>query len=246
VTECAETKPARHAFLARIEKALVQALDTNGRMIMINTHHDSSDGMAAQNRHAPKAHSARGPAAADVQGDGAGPAAAVQAELSEAARSVARAYHDQLQRLQADFDSYRQRSRQLEAGARADAERELLVDFIGILDGFEIGLGNARTQRVPSGFIEGFELVRDQIEDVLRRNGVERVTSVGRPLDPSVHECVGREPSGRYSEDVIIRELRAGYMRNDRLLRPAQVVVSAGQAVSAWDRQGTPVRVTIR
>ena len=58
------------------------------------------------------------------------------------------------------------------------------------------------------------------------RVGVVPIESEGAPFDPHLHEAVSREATADREENTVVRELRRGYVFQDRLLRPAQVVVA--------------------
>jgi molecular chaperone GrpE len=74
---------------------------------------------------------------------------------------------------------------------------------------------------------EGVELVYRQMLDSLERIGVVPIETVGQKFDPHLHEALTREETSQYEQNTIIEELRRGYLFRDRLLRPAQVKVSA-------------------
>ena len=74
----------------------------------------------------------------------------------------------------------------------------------------------------------GLEMVRKQLEDFLRSNGVDVIDALGKEFDPNFHEAVGQEASSEVAEGVVLRQLRRGFKLRDRLLRPATVVVSKG------------------
>ena len=61
---------------------------------------------------------------------------------------------------------------------------------------------------------------------VLEKNGVERIATVGQPFDPAVHEAVAVIPRKGVEENIVLEEVRPGFKRNGRLLRPAMVVVA--------------------
>jgi molecular chaperone GrpE len=62
----------------------------------------------------------------------------------------------------------------------------------------------------------------------LDRQGVKRVAARGQPFDPERHEAVAVHPTRDVPENTIVDVARSGWVRGDRLLRPAQVVVSRG------------------
>ena len=61
---------------------------------------------------------------------------------------------------------------------------------------------------------------------VLKRHGVERVPTVGHQFDPSLHEAVAVVPREGAEENTVVEEVRPGFIRDGRLLRPAGVVVA--------------------
>jgi molecular chaperone GrpE len=169
--------------------------------------------------------------------------------LSDEALSVIETYRDRLRRMQADFDNYRKRSRREAASVRTDAENDLLTEYLSIVDSIEACLTQAMEADVPPGFVQGLELIHGQAGDLLNRKGVERVPGVGSMFDPAVHECLGQTACDDVDDGAVARELRAGYVRGEKLLRPSQVLVAAGPAETGQEPaedEGVPVRVNIR
>jgi molecular chaperone GrpE len=72
----------------------------------------------------------------------------------------------------------------------------------------------------------GLQAVLSQMHGVLARHGVERLAPEGQAFDPNEHEAIGFQPSAKVAPHVVIAVPRAGYRLGDRVLRPAQVVVS--------------------
>jgi len=73
----------------------------------------------------------------------------------------------------------------------------------------------------------GMKMVQAQLEGFLESQGVkEAVTEVGSDFDPNVHDAMSQEESDEFEEGKIIRVMRKGYLMSDRLIRPANVVVS--------------------
>lgn len=157
---------------------------------------------------------------------------------NSATRELDTQFNERYRRLRADFDNYRRRSEVKLASARSAAEDELLLEMFEVVDNIEAGLEQAReSQGMPNGFVEGLQLIHDQAMQLLERKGVERVKSIGRKFDHNVHVCMSRMPSSDFEEDVVIHELRAGYVREGRMLRPAQVVIAEEQVGDAMERR---------
>lgn len=147
-------------------------------------------------------------------------AAALQAEVEK--------HKDAALRARAEFDNYRKRVVREKEDAIRYANSSLFETLLPILDNFELGLGAAKNAPDTAGIVQGLEMVRKQLEDFLRTNGVEVVDALGKEFDPNFHEAVGQEASADVAEGVVLRQLRRGFKLRDRLLRPASVVVSKG------------------
>jgi molecular chaperone GrpE len=145
---------------------------------------------------------------------------ALQAEVEK--------YKDAALRGRAEFDNYRKRVVREKEDAIRYANSSLFETLLPILDNFELGLGAAKTAPEAANIVLGLEMVRKQLEDFLRSNGVEVIDALGQEFDPNFHEAVGQEASAEVAEGVVLRQLRRGFKLRDRLLRPASVVVSKG------------------
>jgi molecular chaperone GrpE len=136
-------------------------------------------------------------------------------------------YKDAALRARADLDNYRKRVAREKEEAIRYANNSLIEKLLPILDNFELGLEAARNAS-DAGIVQGLEMVRKQLEDFLRENGVEIVSAAGDEFDPNLHEAVAHEPHSEVADGVVIRQLRRGFKLKDRLIRPASVVVSKG------------------
>lgn len=137
-------------------------------------------------------------------------------------------YRDAALRGRAEFDNYRKRVVREKEDAIRYANSSLFETLLPILDNFELGLGAAKNAPEAANIVMGLEMVRKQLEDFLRSNGVEVIDALGKEFDPNFHEAVGQEASSEVAEGVVLRQLRRGFKLRDRLLRPASVVVSKG------------------
>jgi molecular chaperone GrpE len=123
-------------------------------------------------------------------------------------------------RARADLENYRKRSAS-EVDRRVREEREaVLLDWLQAVDSVERAL-----RMTPDA--EGLRPVLEQMEAILARQGVARAGAPGEPFDPERHEAIGvREGEGQ--RPTIADVARSGYTISDRVLRPAQVIVTRG------------------
>lgn len=148
------------------------------------------------------------------------PLATMQADLER--------FRDLALRSQADFDNFRKRAAREKEDAIKYANGAFLEKLIPIIDNFELGLSAA--QREKSSVVQGMSMVAKQFQDFLQENGVQTIQADGLPFDPNVHEALSHEESADVAEGHVIRQARRGYKLKERLLRPANVIVSKGQS----------------
>jgi molecular chaperone GrpE len=135
-------------------------------------------------------------------------------------------WRDQALRLQAEMDNFRKRQQRL-AQERIAADRErLLLDFVGVADDLERALNADAVD--ADGLRQGVDLTHQALLTLLDREGLEPITPQGQPFDPTWHEAIGTVPHEQtgVEPDVVVDVITPGYRLEDRLLRPARVVVA--------------------
>jgi molecular chaperone GrpE len=123
-------------------------------------------------------------------------------------------------RARADLDNYRKRSAAEIDRRVGEARDRLLLDWLEALDSVERAL-----RMDPDA--DGLRAVLEQMDAILARNGVARIGRPGERFDPERHDAVAVH-DGEGEENVIGDVARSGYMLADRVLRPAQVIVTRG------------------
>jgi len=131
----------------------------------------------------------------------------------------------------ADLDNYRKRMAREKDEAIRFANTSFLERLIPILDNFELGLQAAKAVGGQSAVVDGMSMVSRQLQDFLTGCGIETVDATGQPFNPNIHEAIAQEESAEVEEGRVIRQVRKGYRLKDRLVRPANVVVSKGVTV---------------
>jgi molecular chaperone GrpE len=145
---------------------------------------------------------------------------------------------ERLLRTAADFDNYRKRTRR----DIADAERRVQENLINVLvqpfDNLERAAQHAESAQDVKALAEGLKMVLRQLEDALSTVGIQRISALGKPFDPSEHEAVQHIQTSDVPPGAVAQELRAGYRWQDRLIRPALVVVAKAPAPAATAAEG--------
>ena len=140
-------------------------------------------------------------------------------------------YKDIALRSVADLDNYRKRMAREKDEAIRFANASFLERLIPILDNFELGLQAAKAAGGQPAVVDGMSMVSRQLQDFLTSCGIETIDATGQPFNPNIHEAIAQEENAEVDEGRVIRQARKGYRLKDRLIRPANVVVSKGVSV---------------
>ena len=128
----------------------------------------------------------------------------------------------------ADFDNYKKRAARDREDVYRYAESDILKDILPVVDNLALALANAKDK--DNEFVKGVQLVYDGLLKALADHGAKPMEDlVGKELDPNFHEAIATLPDEKIEEGKISNVAKTGWTLNDKLLRAAQVVVSAGK-----------------
>jgi molecular chaperone GrpE len=144
------------------------------------------------------------------------------------ARAEAGAYLDDLRRVAADFDNFRKRAMRDQHTIVERAAERVLAAMLPVLDSFDAALAIEPATESEEKLLRGMRSTHAQLIDVLAKEGLEPIASVGEPFDPEVHEAV--MTSGGDGALVVAAELRRGYRLRGRVLRAALVALEDSEA----------------
>lgn len=152
--------------------------------------------------------------------------ATAAAEQSEVARLKEQLLHEHEMYLRAlaDFDNYRRRVERERANAALSGKRDIILSLLEVLDSFELALRH--TEGAPSSMSEGLNTIYRKLLNLLERQGVAPIKSMGETFDPRFHEAVDSIRTDEYRAGTVVEELQRGYRCGDELLRPARVRVA--------------------
>lgn len=137
------------------------------------------------------------------------------------------ALSDQLLRLQAEIQNMRrinQRERQDAAKYRSQSLASYLLD---VADNLERALATPAESEDAKAIHKGIEMVYKQFQQAFEKEGISVIDPLNQAFDPNFHQAVSMMPAGEGQEaDTVINVLQKGYMLQDRVLRPAMVIVA--------------------
>jgi len=165
----------------------------------------------------------------------------VEEELSETKKIVqekdnlSKEYLKHLERLQADFDNYKKRQEKKQKEFIEFANERLINNLLSVLDNLERALDSTKNEKDTKAIKEGINNTLKEFRNILNKEGVKPMQSIGHRFDPYKHEAVMRIETDKHSEDTVTEEFRKGYYIRSKVLRPAMVKV----AVSTKEKKDT-------
>lgn len=134
--------------------------------------------------------------------------------------------HEKMLRAVADLENYKKRAQKEKEEVQRFGIEKLLKDFLPVIDNFDRALDAAKSAADFDSLRKGVEMTRKLFEDTLGKHGVKSFTSKGLPFDPNRHEAMTAAETTEMPPNHVFAEALRGFTLNDRLVRPALVVVS--------------------
>ena len=133
---------------------------------------------------------------------------------------------NKLKYMMAEFDNYRkQMEKQIDSKIES-GKAELLLRFLSLRDDYLRALEMAKQSKSEAVVIEGLEGILKNFDSLLKSEGVIEIETIGTPFDPNVHDVIGFSHEEEIEENIITKEIRKGYMLNNKVLRPSLVLIS--------------------
>ncbi len=163
------------------------------------------------------------PEAAEVEAD---EEESIELQLEKAQETI-KDYWDQMMRLRAEIDNNRKRAERDLENAHKYALKSFVEALLPIVDSMEMGQTAAAADNATLESIrEGSALTMNMFIQVLERNGLEQIDPLGEKFDPEKHQAMSMIEKENAETTTIIEVMQKGFLLNDRLVRPAMVVVA--------------------
>jgi molecular chaperone GrpE len=162
----------------------------------------------------------------------------LEAQL-EQAQAESAALRDKWLRAVADHDNYKKRVKRDIDDAIHRAVQNLLGSFLPVGDNLDRALSVAPPD-TNDQLLRGIEMVRQEFVSALGKHGIKPIESVGRPFDPNLHDALQQMDSPDFAPGIVMMEYEKGYMRQDKLLRPARVIVAGPGSTGAAPESEQP------
>ncbi|MFK7890640.1 MAG: nucleotide exchange factor GrpE [Granulosicoccus sp.] len=152
---------------------------------------------------------------------------ALQERLEQAEARAAENW-DRLVRLQAEMENQRKRAQNDVNKARKFALEGIVGDLLPIKDSLEMGLAAAEADGAAdaNSIVEGAELTVKMLAQVFEKNNIQEVNPLDEKFDPEFHQAMSMQEVEGKEPNTVTNVMQKGYTLNDRLVRPALVMVS--------------------
>ena len=150
-------------------------------------------------------------------------------ELEEQLADAAKKEQDALLRARAEVDNMRRRAEQDVEKAHKFALEKFAKDILNTIDNLERALATPANKEDESvkGLFDGVELTLKELLATVARFGIEPVGLVGDTFNPELHQAISMQPAEGFETNQITAVLQKGYLLNNRVIRPAMVMVAA-------------------
>ena len=159
-------------------------------------------------------------------------------EQLNAAQAEALANRDHYLRARADLDNFRKRAQREKEDLVKFSNETILRELLPVIDNLERALQHAAVDG-EKGLLQGVELTLGQFSKVLEKFNVVAIEPLGELFDSARHEAMGQIESAEQPPNTIVQLLQKGYLLNDRLLRPALVLIAKAPAAAGRERRIT-------
>ena len=144
----------------------------------------------------------------------------------EALKQEKEEYLNGWKRAKADFLNYKKNEKERIKKTRQEEKRKFILEILEVLDNFYLAEENMNKDKINENYLSGFQSIKKQLINILKSHGVKEISCVGEEFDPNLHEAVAMIDDEEAGENMVIEEVRKGYLLDGKLLRPAKVKVS--------------------
>lgn len=126
----------------------------------------------------------------------------------------------------ADTENYKKRIDEEKLRDRKYAAQSVLEELVNIVDIFDKAVNLKVDDPKIANFLIGFKMINNNLQDLLKNEGVKKIEVIGKQFDPKFHHAMETLSDSTKEDGIIIEETQSGYLFKDRVLRPSLVIVN--------------------
>ena len=162
----------------------------------------------------------------DASGQAGAPSLEELERALEEARAEAQAHRDMSLRARAELENVRRRAERDVANAHRYGLERFVNEFLPVRDSLELGVSAAGDDADAARVREGMELTLKLMASAFEKLGIEVVDPAGQSFDPDLHQAMSMQDGEGTESGTVLNVVQKGYRLNERLVRPALVVVA--------------------
>jgi molecular chaperone GrpE len=128
-------------------------------------------------------------------------------------------------RMQADFDNFKKRTARERDELFFTSLESIVKDILPIIDNMERAIDSFKSSGLENTYIDGLEMIRNQLFMVLEKNGLKEIEALGLDFDPNMHHAVMQVQGERDEQNKVKQVFQKGYFLGSKVIRPAMVQV---------------------
>ena len=148
-------------------------------------------------------------------------------------------YYERLLRQVAETDNLRKRLAKEKQDAIRYANESLIEKLLPTMDSFDMAISaaNSSNENTIDSLKKGVEMVHVQLKRTLEDTGLTEINATGEIFNPALHEALSRKETNEAADGTVIEQIRKGYQLNERLVRPASVIVATATNCEAEQKE---------
>jgi molecular chaperone GrpE len=156
------------------------------------------------------------------------PASATDGPVDDLAaeREKAETYYKNWQRSAADFANFKRRTEQERAESARLVSAALVINLLPVFDDLDRAVASVDANLAGLNWVQGVSAIHQKFGRLLESLGVKELEAAGKDFDPALHEAVGRQPG---EDGKVLHVVQKGYQLQDKVIRPAMVIVGESQ-----------------
>lgn len=126
----------------------------------------------------------------------------------------------------ADMENLKRRLEKEHQNSLKFMMQSFIEELLPVVDNFERSLNVQNPSEEVQTFLKGYQMIFDQLMNILKKNGVEVIEAQGKKFDPNLHQAVMTTQDENFDHNVVVEELQKGYKLKDRVIRASLVKVN--------------------
>jgi len=141
-------------------------------------------------------------------------------------RKTADENYDLYMRSLAEIENLKKRFQKDKSDLIKFSNESLIKQLLSVIDNLEKAISACEDENSLHAVKEGVALTLKGLLDSLEKAGLEQVEAEGKPFDPNFHAAISEQEDNSADPGTVLQELQKGYILNERLIRPAMVIVN--------------------